>query len=299
MTIADSNPQSETLTERRFALWPWLLALPVMIAICALLWTISIRMLAGDLTYQNSDAIMKAIGQAGTQGKTPPPTALTDQLKDQAMAMVARAATLNPISDQAQLALAKNQALAGNFAQAKETALRANKLLSSVETYDQLGYICMQLPDRTPAEQYFRAALSIDPSDTEAIERIIWLGKLNLNDRALQSRRPQYLQMMLDGLRDLDHYALFGPNAAYLWSQYWHERARASHSPLDYQAGFRAAALANNRPLPHNTVMLYKPKDMLPIMNYFLMGARGCPVLEDGRPFAAKLPVDPTKIIYR
>jgi len=274
-----------------------LLAVAVFPVIIIALWAILTRSLAGDLVYADA-VLMQKTSQGMGQGKKHPGSPSASQSAaplQRANALVELAVRMNPVSGAALLTLAKNRALVGNLAGAKDAASRADRLLVSAETLDQLGWIHLELANRDAAQRYFRAALAIDPADREALQRMVWIAKLNLNQPGLTDR-DSLLNAMLGVLRNLQSYTCFDTNAAYLWSQYWHERARVSHSPVHYAAGLRAAAQAENWRTPPNYTTLYKPNEMFAIMNYFMMGARGLPVDESGRPFPAKRPVNPSKI---
>ena len=174
-------------------------------------------------------------------------------------------------------------------------------MLVTRETFDQMGYIAMQIglnakkQDMSEGERYFRRALAINSSDIEALERLVWIAMLNLNNPELPDHNVN-LAKMLAALRGLQAHTLSNPNVSYLWTQYWYERASISRLPRYYEAGFRTSLMAYNYSNPWNYTLLYDPKEMVPSAHFFLMGARGYPVYARGEVFAAKPPINLSRL---
>lgn len=265
-----------------------------------------VKILRGDLNYARAEAAYASLGAeqadllesaAGGADAMPvsgkQPVLHNPALLQQANRWVEESLRWNPVGERALLVHTKNLILDRRYEEARGFALRANRALVTEASLVQLGWISLELGDRPAARSYFGQALAINPANIEALERMVWIAKLDLNKGDPQ-QRPAQLQAMLESLRALQRFAWFSANTAYLWSQYWHERTLTSRDPIHFLAGYRCASLAQNRPAPRDVPRLYNLSDPLEaakIANYFMMGARGLPVLTTGQKFAAKRPV--------
>lgn len=251
--------------------------------VCIAAWIFLMRQAAADLLFAQAEYLNSNSDRRNGAGR---PSEV--DVSAAIAGLTIRAIELNPYHGLALVARARDLANAGRFEEAIQDARRADRLIVTPETLNQIGSIWLRLNDDRQARRAFAETLGIAPSNREALERLVSIAQTDRD-----------IKRMLARLRELSGSYPYSPNTAYFWAQFWKEIAAATKLPVYYAAGQRASGLACNRPVPTDYTLFYEPRDMMEHYNYFMMGARGMNVPDTGEVFKPTRPVDPVAIGLR